>query len=780
MAPAFGAGDPEALSRVKPQNWLDWVAQQSVFESMTAIATAEVTLLPRGGGPEDLSALRTTASFFDVFRIRPALGRAYAVEEEEDGRHRVAILSHALWQRRFNADPTIVGQSISLDDGAYEVIGVMAPQVTYPVGTSRPTDVWMPYVVPLTERTRGSGVAIYLQVVARLKAGATLEQAQAQMTQVAAAIEQANPEWNRGSLVGVRPLGDHLVGASTRSWMLMLLAAVAIVLLIACTNVANLLLARATTREREVAVRAALGAGRWRLVRQFLVESLVLAVAGAALGVLLAWWAVAILRNAMPEEVPRAAMIAINWRVLLPRRPPRSRPAVCSASCRLCTRPRPNLTGGLNQGTRSGGASRGRQRLRRALLVAEVGLAVVLVVGSTLFTISFMRVMHIDPGLEPAVLADDAVVQRNLPGQRPTNLSDSARRVRRPASADTGRRQRRSSWSGIPLRGQHARQRLRLHRFVRTTESRQHQDRDAGLPQDVGHPSRERPVVCRLRRRERREVAIINAAAARQFFGTVDPIGRMAVVARGGSNDRGDHRRHATVELEIEPLPEAYLPLAQGPLSSGFVVVRTQGDPYRVLPAARAALSTVLPTVPLRQVASMDEMIDRQTARRRITMLMLGLFGVLGLAIAVVGRLWRDGVCRVAAHPRDWRPHGARRDSSERHDHGRQPGGMAATAGVVIGTAAAWCLTSTVQSFLFELTPTIRPACRRRCGVAAGRLRRERLPARRAASVDPTVAFRSEWEFEGSRSSKSSKSSKSSRGWARGALSLEPLSLAAE
>ena len=241
---------------------------------MTAIATAEVTLLPRGGEPEDLSALRTTASFFDVFRIRPALGRAYAVEEEEDGRHRVAILSHALWQRRFNADPTIVDQSISLDDGAYEVIGVMAPEVTYPVGTSRPTDVWMPIRRAPYRADARRGVAIYLQVVARLKAGVTLEQAQAQMTQVAAAIERANPEWNRGSLVGVRPLGDDLVGASTRSWMLMLLAASRHR---APDRVHQRREPPSRARNDSASARSPFvrRSGRWRLVRQFLVESLV-------------------------------------------------------------------------------------------------------------------------------------------------------------------------------------------------------------------------------------------------------------------------------------------------------------------------------------------------------------------------------------------------------------------------------------------------------------------------------------------------------------------------
>jgi putative ABC transport system permease protein len=744
-APAFGAGDPEALSAVKPQNWLDWVVQQQVFESMTAIATADVTLLPQGGEPEDLSARRTTASFFDVFRIRPALGRAYTREEEEDGRDRVVIISHALWQRRFNGDPAIVGQSISLDDGVYDVIGVMGAEVTYPVGATRPADVWVPYVVPQAERTRGRSVAIYLHVVARLKDNVSIEQAQAQMTQVAAAIEQANPEWNRGNLISVRPLGDHLVGASIRSWMLMLLAAVALVLLIACTNVANLLLARATTREREVAVRAALGAGRWRLIRQLLVESLVLSIVGTALGVLLAWWGVAILRNAMPQNVPRAAMIAINWRVLLAAAGLALATGTAFGLVPALHASSPNLTGGLNLAARSGGASRGRQRLRRALLVTEVGLALVLVVGSTLFTISFIRVMRIDPGLEPTDLLTMQVFQRGVPGQPPANLSAAfeefvSRLQQSPGVSGV------AAASGIPLR-------INMHvsDFKWPADA---PDRPKAVSIKTVTPGYHRTLGIHLEGGRffdasddvnNARVAIINAAAARQFFGSDNPISQRAFIHGSERTIVGVVGDAPQANLESKPLPEAYLPLAQSSLTSAFVVVRSQGDPYRVLPAARTTLSTILPTVPLRQIASMDEMIDGQTAQRRITMLMLGLFGVLGLVIAAVGVY---GVMAYLVSQRT-REIGVRMALGATRMNVmsmvvRQAGWLSG-AGVAIGAAAAWYLTSTVQSFLFDLqADDLRAFVAAAVTLVVAALVASIVPARRAASVDPTVALRSE------------------------------------
>ncbi len=419
---SLDAGDPQALARVQPQNYLDWTVQQQVFESLAAIADGEFTLQMPGAAPEDVVALRVTASFFDVLRIRPAIGRVFTADSEVEGQHRVAIVSDAFWRQRLGASPDVVGRTIALEGATYEVLGVMPREVTYPVGALRPTDLWVPYVVPPNERVRGRGISIYLQSIARLKPGGTLEQAQAHMDQIAAAIAQANPESRGIRAFGVRPLRDHLVGASMRSWMLMLLASVGIVLLIACANVANLLLARATSREREIAVRAALGAGRWRLVRQFIVESLVLSAAGAILGVILAYWMVQALRGAMPEGVPRVTTIALDLRVL-----------AATAGVSLITgllfglvpawqMSKPNLNNALNDGTRGASAGRARQRLRGALVVVEVALAVVLLVGAALFIGSFVRLMRVDPGFKPDGVITMQLYCRAQPGQRPPRL----------------------------------------------------------------------------------------------------------------------------------------------------------------------------------------------------------------------------------------------------------------------------------------------------------------------------------------------------------------------
>jgi putative ABC transport system permease protein len=231
------ARDPDAISSAAPQNYADWAAQQQVFESIAAIAGGAFTLREPGAEPEDLRSQRVTAGFFDVLRVRPAMGRAFTTENEVDGRHRVAVLSDGLWRRRFGGDPGIIGRAIPLEGGAYEVIGVMPADFAYPVGAPRPTDLWVPYVVPPDERVRHpSNFSFYLQTIARLKPGVSLSQAQAQMDQIAAALRTAHPAWNKDRNVGVRWLRDHLVGARTKSWMLMLLGAVAIVLLIACAT----------------------------------------------------------------------------------------------------------------------------------------------------------------------------------------------------------------------------------------------------------------------------------------------------------------------------------------------------------------------------------------------------------------------------------------------------------------------------------------------------------------------------------------------------------------
>jgi len=386
--------DPDALGWVSPQNYQDWAAEQRVFESMAAIASGWFTLRRPGVEPESVVPQRVTSGFFDVLHVHPSLGRAFTAENEVAGRERVAVLSDAAWRRWFGADPQIVGRLIPLEDleggqaatesGGYEIIGVMPPGFAYPVASTRSTDIWIPYVVPPDQRIRDPHKrALYLQVIARLKPAVSIDGAQAQMTQVGAAIEQANPVWNKDLTIGVRPLVDHIVGTRIKSWMWLLLGAVGLVLLIACANIANLLLARATARQRETSIRAALGAGRWRLVRQMLVESLALSAAGTIAAVILAWWAVDVLRSSMPDDLPRVAAIAFNGRVLVMSSVIGILTAVIFGIVPAFQASSLDLATALKDATRAAAGS--RQRLRSALVVVEIALALVLLVGAALF-----------------------------------------------------------------------------------------------------------------------------------------------------------------------------------------------------------------------------------------------------------------------------------------------------------------------------------------------------------------------------------------------------------
>jgi putative ABC transport system permease protein len=741
--PGVDSRDPEALNLVRPQNYLDWVARQQVFESMAAFSvSSEMTLIVPGGEPEDLSALRVSPAFFDVLRIRPALGTAFTSEQAVAERPQVAVLSHSLWSRRFSRDPNVIGKTIALDDGSYEVVGVMAAGVTYPVGTVRATDLWIPYVPSPSDRVRGRAMGFTLQVIARLKPDISIDQARSQMAQIAASLEEANPSWNRGSAIGVRPLRDHLVGASMRSWMLMLLAAVGIVLLIACINVANLLLARATTTHREIAVRAALGASRWRLVRQFLVESLLLSAAGTVLGIGLAWWAVDVLRSAMPDNVPRVTTIGVNLRVLLSASVLALVTGALFGIVPALQASSPRLAEALSQGLRAAGQSRVRSRLRSLLVVGEIALAVVLVVGSALFIGSFIRVMRIDPGLNPDGVLTLQVFQPSVPGQPRPDFTAAFAEIH-DRLAHTPGVSRAAISTGIPLRVN-----MRIGSFdVKGRPPAA--DRAASIKMVT--PGYHETLGIALKRgrlfgdADAAGVAVINETAAKQFFGGEDSVGQTAIVNGVDRVVVGVVSDTVQFAFDAVPLPEVYLPLSQERPASGFVIIRTNRDPYDLLPAVKTAVLGALPNLPVRYVATMNERIAQQTAQRRLTMLLLGLFGVLGLLIAAVG-VYGVMVYVVSLRTREIGVRmalGATRTQVMRMVV-RQAAALAAI-GVGLGGVAAWSLTGTVQSFLFGLQPNDPRAFSIAAVTLLGAaLAASAIPARRAASVDPTVALRAE------------------------------------
>jgi len=743
--------DPDTLMNVTSQEYLGWVDRQQVFESMAAINDmGDAVLQPPNGEPELVKGQRVTASFFDVLRARPLLGAVFTSANEIAGSDHVVVVSHGFWQRHFSADPTAVNRTFSLNGESYTIVGVMPPGFAYPPGSPQPADLWTPWVPDPQARVRAGGARALggaLQSIARRRPDVTLEHARAQMVQVAAAIAADNPTANTRRSIGIRPLRDHLVGSSTRSWMLMLLAAVAIVLLIACANVANLWLARASVQQRDTAVRAALGASRGRLAQRVLIESLIVSVAGTIVGLALAWFCVRVLAAALPENVVRIAAIGIDARVLAV--------AVLAALVTgLVSGIAPALQGSnpassvLNESARGGGTSRGRRRVRAVLVVAEVALAVVLLVGAALFIGSFVNVLRIDPGFRAEGVLAAQVIQPASPGSPQVDV--------RPALADIVDRARQlpgvveaaAAAPGIPFR-------INL-RIGGLQAPGQPLDYNMTVSEKVVTPGYHRTLAIPLRsgryftdddREGAEAVVIFSDAAARMFFGSDDPLGRIViVVGKGERRVVGVVANARQASLEVSPHPEVYVPLTQGASQSyGFVLLHTSGNPNTALPALRAVVAQVLPGVPLRQVARLEDLMAAQTAERRLSMLMFSLFGFLGLVISAVGifsviaylvsQQTRDIGIRMAL--------GATQSRVVAAVFGQV--GRLVAAGLMVGGFVAWSLSNATGRFLFGLDPRdARAYAVAMITLVAAAFLATLLPARRAASIDPTQALRHE------------------------------------
>ncbi len=744
--------DPQAISSSSPQNYMDWAARQQVFESMAAIAGISFVLREPGSGAEEVRGQRVTGGFFNVLREHPVLGRAFTADNEVAGRDKVVVLSDGFWRRRYGGDTGIIGKTVAFEGGPYEVVGVMAPGFTYPVGAAMPTEVWVPYVVPPDERVRNpNSVSIYLQSIARLTPGTSIDQAQANMDQIAAALTVEHPRWNKGTITGVRPLHDHIVGAQTAQWMMMLLGAVAIVLLIACANVANLLLARASGREREIGIRAALGAGRWRIIRQLMVESLVLSVAGAILAILLAWWGIGVLKSSMPDGVPRISTIALDLRVLGAAAAMSVITGALFGIFPALQLSRPDLTNALKDGARGASAGGARQRTRNALVVAEVALAVILLVGAALFIGSFRTLMKINPGFDGDNVLTAGIIPRleggrgasaALPNYAPL-VEQALERVRQSpgvvfASAISG---------GVPLGGSMSITGLTIP--GRTLEGADGSISIRRVTPDyheaMGIPLRAGRYFEPSDREGATPVLIINESAARKYFPGENAIGKQVSLRNIPQTIVGVVGDVYQSSLETEPRTEAYQPFAQGRVLFSELVVKTSGDPYAVLPDVRAAVQAAMPDILLRNVRTMDELLARRTAQRRLNMLLLGLFGVLGLVISAVGIY---GVIAYSVSQRT-------REIGVRMALGATRGAVVGmvlrsatiliVAGLLLGGAGAWFLAATAKTFLFKMDVNDPRVFAAAIGVlAAAALVASYIPARRAASVDPMIALRAE------------------------------------
>src|SRR5688572_12382573 len=407
-------------------DYLELQSHQDVFSALAAVTDGDVPLLRDGtNDPETLKGLRVSAEFFDVLRVAPAVGRAFTAEDEVEGRGSVAVISYGLWQRRFGGAPDVIGSRLPSADGGLEIIGVMPARFSYPVGALAPTDLWRPYVIPCKERvTRFSS---YLFFIARLKDGVSLDSAQARLDAMAVADSATGAAGGLTWHPALTSLHESLVG-DTRAWMFMLLGAVTCVLLIACVNIANLLLVRASARARELSVRSALGATRWDIGRMLLVEGLLLSATGTVLGVFVSWCGVGALQSLLPNYLPRLANVAIDWRVLGLAAGAAVVIGIAFGLAPVFQSSR-TLSQAVRETVRADRSTSRRQRLRSAFLVVEVALAVVLVVGATLFLTSFARLMRIDLGLDYRQVLVVDVRPRDGSGARLTNLLEQVRRL---------------------------------------------------------------------------------------------------------------------------------------------------------------------------------------------------------------------------------------------------------------------------------------------------------------------------------------------------------------
>jgi predicted permease len=746
-----------------PQNVLDWQSGQDVFTAMTATTPASGFTVVEDGVPRDLPALRVTAGYFDVYRAHPQLGRGFTEEHEVEGSQFVALISHGLWRRQFGADPAVIGRTLrstsELTSGApfpvpaatWTIIGVMPRGFRSPVNGARQTEVWVPYVVPEDQRTRAGSRSAPLQVTARLKDGVSVRQADERINAITAAMAAAYPAWFEDQGGAVQSLHNALVGP-VLPWMLLLLGAVGVVLLIACVNVANLMLARATTRSREMQVRAALGASRWQIARGLLVESLVLSAAGTLLALLVALWGVDALRAALPASLPRISTVALDLRVLGVTALAAIVTGLLFGLVPAVQSSRPRLAGALREGGR--GATAGRARLRSILVVSEIALAVVLTIGAGLFLASFVRVANVDMGLDPRnVLAMDVwpKFDSSKPGWADPAVARSAAAI--PAIVDrvaaipgvvsVGFMVGNLPFTGYSDRGD-------------VTVPGREQPFDGADRVDVRYvtPGYARAVGTRLVRGRYIEpgdtsgsgpVVVLNEEAAARYFGDREPLGASLTIDRQPATVVGIVGNVRLGGPESDVRPEAYLPAAQTRFLGGAVAVRMTGDPLAIADAVRSAIRVSFPEIAEPEVRTLESLLGGLIAQRRFTMLIVGLFGALALAIASAGLY---GVMAYLVTQRT-------REIGVRLALGALPARVMAAvigrailhtgAGVAIGMAVTLLLASSVDRFLFGVgarDPLVYGAVAvllAACGAGAAV-----APARGAARIDPVVALRAE------------------------------------
>ena len=748
---------PNPHNTVSPPDFLDWQSRNSVFAEMAAIFDQHANLTGNGL-PQEVVLQDVSANFFSVLGVNPVLGPGFTVENGQKGHDDVVILSYGFWKERFASDAAIIGKTILLNGHPLRVAGVAPQNFTWFIKdgsfTGAKPQMWSPFVFPASFSDR-KDIGRFLSVVARLKPGATVPQAQSQMNAIAARIAEEYPDFNGYWGANVVPVRDQISG-ELRPALLILSGAVAFVLVIACANVSSLLLARASAREREIAVRTAIGASPWRIASQLLTESIVLALIGGAIGVALAIWGTDVLLAASPKNLLDLHSIPVDWRVL-------SFAAGATLIAGLLFGFLPSyisahsgISETLKEGGRGSSAGKQKRFARSAFVVAQMCLALVLLAGSGLLIRSFIRLVGVDPGFEASHLLTFKV---SLPSSKyktdPAQLAFFQQLLARISRLPGVRSVSMNSFppftglgsaTGVHVLSQPQRSLMDLPvadvRVVGTDYFPTMQ-----IPLHAGRLFDARELA------EERHVVIINQAFADQYLHGVNPLGQKAVIYMKSLEESqnkpseiigvvGDVRQ---MGLDTPAEPTVYWPHPELVMSGMTILVRTVNDPLTLVSAVRNELQQMDPEQPMAAIATMDQLLAGSLSRSRFTMLVLGVFAALALVLACVG------IYGVIAYSVTQRTQefgirmalGANRRDVLRLVLGQ--GTRLTLLGIGLGIVAALIITRLMATLLYGISatdPLTFTAVALLLALVA--LAACYIPARRATRVDPIVALRYE------------------------------------
>jgi putative ABC transport system permease protein len=733
-----------------PGVYEDWKAQNHSFRQLAAYEWNTVNLSGNSGLPEHAEGFRVTPNFFDMLGVKPMLGRTFTNDEAAPGHDQEVVLSYRMWHERYGADPAILGKTIRIDSKSTTVIGVMPENYDYPL----PAQLWLPLAMTAQEKEVRTGHSLH--VLGSLLPGVTIEQANAELAMIQQRLIQRYPQTDKGWGARVVEMRTHMSSDMTRQYILLLVVAVVFVLLIACANVANLQFARSTRRQREIALRTALGAGRWQLIRQLLIESVLVSLVGAVAGLLLATWSIRLILSYMPATVSRSIpgwqQISLDSRAFLFALGIAVAAGILAGLVPAIESSRPDMNETLKEGGRSGASGRARQRLRSVFVVAEIALSLVLLVGAGLLVKGFRALLGINQNFAPKTLLtmtvvlpksryDDVAKRANFYQQALGEL-ESMPGVRLAAVATNVPEGDNSFLGGFSVENRPARPGEHPLAYWEVVNPVFFQALHIPLIKGRLFTQEDGP--------DSAPVAIISQSLAARYFPGQDPIGRRIKL---GAEDYA--APWATIVgivsnvkyrwLDKQNIPALYEPYTQAALSESYFMVRTSGDPNSLVATARQRIAAIDPDMPIYDVQTLDRVISDSMIGLGYVSVMMAVLGMIALVLACVG------VYGVMSFSVAERTHeigvrmalGAQRGEVLRLvlRHGLLLAGIA----LAIGLPLSLGLSGLVASLVFGVSTTDPLTF---AGVSALLLLVAiaacYFPARRAMRVDPVIALRYE------------------------------------